>query len=68
MNLNNLPDKLKILDYMDFEINVPMHKCEHCKKIKDVELCINPYTQEINSEIHWEFICEDCYEELLADV
>lgn len=42
-----------------------MHQCERCKKCKeDVTWCIDPYWQEVEEEIWWRWLCDDCYWEL----
>jgi len=43
------------------------HKCERCGNF-EAEYRINPYDNEINGEISYIWVCEDCYDELLADI
>ena len=51
----------------EFPEHLATGTCEHCKK----ELgswCINPYTQDIDGIEDWEFICNECYNQLVADI
>ena len=43
--------------------------CEICKEEKeDVELRINPYIEEVIGEVEYQYLCNDCYEELWDNI
>lgn len=41
--------------------------CEHCGN-SGASYCVNPYLEELYSETKDEWICESCYDNLLADI
>jgi hypothetical protein len=41
--------------------------CEHCGS-KDASYRINPYDLEMYDEEHWEWICDECIDNLKGDV
>ena len=47
----------------------PYLTCEHCEENgEDVEVRVNPYTQDIHNEISYEFICDTCYDTMCDDI
>ncbi len=46
-----------------------MHKCDECGKFKpDVEYVANPYDEELYGETNMEWLCNDCYWDIAAEV
>lgn len=41
--------------------------CQHCGE-QEGKYCINPYKEEIGGVEEWEYICDDCYGEMVADI
>lgn len=41
--------------------------CQHCGR-KEGDYCINPYIEDMHDRKEWEYICNDCYRELVADI
>ena len=51
-------------------LNIPVVStsiCQHCGK-QEGDYCINPYIEDVNGREEWEYICSDCYRELVADI
>ena len=47
------------------------HKCDHCGISgldADVKWVINPYIEDVNNKVEWEWICPECYTNLCADI
>jgi hypothetical protein len=42
-------------------------KCERCDNI-EAEYRINPYIHEMSGREEYEWICDDCYSDLLASI
>ena len=61
----------EILDDAETQaLNIPVVStsiCQHCGK-QEGDYCINPYIEDINGREEWEYICSDCYRELVADI
>ena len=41
--------------------------CQHCN-LEEGQYMINPYTQDVEGREEWEYICFDCYENMLGDI
>ena len=51
-------------------LNIPVVStsiCQHCGK-QEGDYCINPYIEDVNGREEWEYICNDCYRALVADI
>lgn len=43
-------------------------KCCSCGEEKECRHVINPYVSELHGEAKYEWLCDECYENLLADI
>lgn len=68
-NLNGLMLKLKELEDHDVDINTPYQKCSSCDRINEtVNLCIEPFADDIHNQQNWVFLCKACYIQHCEDI
>ena len=53
----------------DLDAALGVSICEECEKSKpDVKCVIDPFELDLNDNIEYKYLCEDCYDEILREI